>query len=272
MTAFRGKPFVVLSTTGQTKWQALPTSLAGRLINRHPMTIVGVAASGFHGLTFARFPPSGSPRRCPRKRGPALTDCSIAGSVGCRFSAGCGLGARDPWPRRPAALVQSDARRGFQACRIPPTSPRSAGISASTLSWTPLRRVIPPCDAGSRNRSGPLCGNGSPADSGMPERRGPFPGARIGPGAEITTRLALGASRGRIALLADSILLALAGGSLGACWRRSRWKHSSLFCRATSPQSPCNRPSTSACRCLPSSSASPLVCSPASLPRFRRAR
>ena len=216
-------PVVVLSYDFWKTQLASAPDVVGRkvLVNQHPMTVIGVAAPAFRASTWAKFHHSGFPLPCRRKPFPALTIYWTAARAGCKVlgrlrpdvtlaQAQAGL---QPWFK---AMLDEDTRRaGFP--RI--TAERRKRFLASTIELTPA----PQGHSGLRRRlsqplwvlfaaTAVLLGLACLNVAGLFLARG---SARD---REISTRLALGASRGRIGrqLLADSVLIALTGGLLGA--------------------------------------------------------
>ena len=216
-------PVVVLSHDFWKTQLASALDAVGRkvLINQHPMTVVGVAAAEFRGVDVGEVPSLWLPAAMSAQAIPGFDGVldrrtrwmQVLGSLkpGVTFTqAQVGL---QPWFK---AMLQEDIRReGF-----PRTTPeRRQRFLASTIELTPapqghsgLRRKLSQplwvVFAATAVLLGLACLNVAGlilARSSARER-------------EIGTRMALGASKGRISrqLLADSVLLALAGGSLGA--------------------------------------------------------
>jgi predicted permease len=215
-------PVVVLSYHVWKTQLAGDPNVVGRkvLINKHPMTVVGVAAPGFHGIDVGEVPSLWIPAAMSAQAIPGFTDMlsrrtfwmQVLGRLRPDVTlaqAGAGL---QPWFK---AMLDEDTRRaGFPNI----TAERRQRFLASTLELT----SAPQGHSVLRRRlSQPLCvlfaatavllGLACLNVAGLFLARG---SARD---REISTRFALGASRGRIGrqLLADSILIALAGGALG---------------------------------------------------------
>lgn len=191
------------------------------LVNQHPMTVIGVAAPVFRGIDVGEVPVLWVPAAMSAQAIPGFERLlnrrtrwmQILGRLRPGVDASQAQAGLQPWFK---AMLDEDTRRP-EFPRI--TAERRQRFLASSLELTPapqghssLRRTL----------SQPLwvlfaatavllllaCLN----VAGLILARG---SARA---REVSTRLALGASRGRIGrqLLADSLLLALAGGSLGA--------------------------------------------------------
>ncbi|HEV3057633.1 MAG TPA: ABC transporter permease [Vicinamibacterales bacterium] len=190
------------------------------LINQHPMTIVGVAAAGFRGIDVGEVPSLWIPASMAGQAIPSFTDLlnrrtrwvQILGRLRPDVTLAQAQAALQPWFK---AMLEEDTRRaGFPTV----TAERRQRFLASTLELTPapqghssLRRQLSKplwvLFAATAVLLGLACLN----VAGLFVARG---SARE---REISTRLALGASPGRIGrqLLADSVLLSLAGGLLG---------------------------------------------------------
>jgi predicted permease len=215
-------PLVVLSYGFWQKQLAGAPDVVGRkvLVNRHPMTVVGVAAPAFHGIDVGAVPSLWIPASMSAQAIPGFDDyrdrrtiwMQILGRLqpGMSFhQAQVGL---QPWFK---AMLSEDTRRpGFPI--ITPERRRDYFNSALVLSPAPQghsvlrRQLVQPLwvlfgvtavllGLACLNVAGLFLARGSARDR------------------EIGTRLALGASRGRMGrqLLTDSLLIALAGGLFG---------------------------------------------------------
>ena len=190
------------------------------LVNRHPMTVVGVAAPGFHGIDVGEVPSLWIPAAMSAEAIPGFNDMlnrrvrwmQVLGRLRPDVTLAQARAGLQPWFK---AMLDEDTRReGFPNI----TAERRQRFLASTLELTPapqghsmLHRTLSQplwvlfaatavlLSLACLNVAGLFLARGSARDR------------------EISTRFALGASRGRIGrqLFADSILLALAGGSLG---------------------------------------------------------
>jgi putative ABC transport system permease protein len=215
-------PVVVLSYDFWKTQLAGAPDVVGRkvLVNRHPMTVIGIAASGFRGIDVGEVPSLWIPAAMSAQAIPGFDDMlnrrvrwmQVLGRLRTDVTLAQAQVGLQPWFK---AMLDEDTRRaGFPKI----TAERRQRFLASTLELT----LAPQGHSVLRRRlSQPLwvlfgatvvllvlaCMN----VAGLFLARG---SAR---GREIRTRLALGASRGRIGrqLLTDSVLIALAGGSLG---------------------------------------------------------
>jgi len=215
-------PVVVLSHDyWKTQFASAP-DVVGRkvLVNRHPMTIVGVAAPGFRGIDVGEVPSLWIPAAMSADVFPGFDQMlnrrarwmQVFARLRPDVTLAEAQAGLQPWFK---AMLDEDARRP----EFPKITPdRRQRYFASTLELAPAAQGHSPLR---RRMSQPLwvllgattvllalaCMN----VAGLFLARG---SARQ---REIFTRLALGASRGRIGrqLLADSILVALAGGLLG---------------------------------------------------------
>ena len=219
-------PVVVLSNDF---WKAEFGGLAdivGRkvLINQHPMTVVGVAAVGFHGVDVGAVPAFWIPASMYADAFPGSEDAKdllhrptiwmqILARLRPRLTPAEAQVGLQPWFK--TWLRDNMLRPGFPTI----TANRRQGYLASTLELTsapqghsPLRRSLSEPLWLLFVATGVLLGLACLNVAGLLLARGSARGREIG------TRLALGASRSRIGrqLLADSVLLALAGGVLGA--------------------------------------------------------
>jgi predicted permease len=190
------------------------------LVNQHPMTVIGVAAPEFHGVDIGEVPALWIPAAMSAETIPGFDGLlhrrvkwmQVLGRLRPDVTLAQAQAGLQPWFR---AMLDEDARRA----EFPKITPeRRQRFFASSLELTPgrqghstlRRRLTQPLwvlftatvvllSLASLNVAGLFLARGSARHR------------------EIGTRLALGASRTRIGrqLLADSILLALAGGLLG---------------------------------------------------------
>jgi predicted permease len=176
-------------------------------INARPYTVVGVAPPGFSGLDLERFPDlyvplpaflQASPRRSPDRRDSAWL------YVMGRLAPGVSLARAD----REVARVARGA-----------SEERAADLRALTAGVEPMRGWLPPGHSGDIL---PLAAVGLAATGlvlliAAANVAGLLVGRAVGRRREIAVRIALGASRGRIAgqLLTESVVLALAGAAAG---------------------------------------------------------
>jgi predicted permease len=218
----RQSAVVVLSHQFWKSQLAGAPDVVGRkvFVNRHPMTVIGVAAPGFHGVDVGEVPSVWIPAPMSPETIPGFTDL---------------LNRRVRWmqvfarlrPDVTPAQAQSGLQSWFKAtleedvrgADFPKVTPeRRQRFLASTLELTPAPQGHAPL----RRRlwrplwvlfgaTALLLGLACLNVAGLFLARG---SARE---REISTRFALGASRGRIArqLLADSLLIAVVGGLLG---------------------------------------------------------
>jgi predicted permease len=215
-------PVVVLSYDFWRTQLGSAADVVGRkvLVNQHPMTVVGVAERSFRSVDVGEVPALWIPAAMSAQAIPGFDEMlnrrtkwmQILGRLRPDVSLAEAQAGLQPWFK---AMLQEDTRReGFPNI----TAERRQAFLASTLELTPApnghsvlrERLSQPLwvlFAATAVLLGLACLN----VAGLFLARG---SARA---REISTRLALGASRGRIGrqLLADSVLLALAGGSLG---------------------------------------------------------
>jgi predicted permease len=215
-------PVVVLSYDFWKSQFGSAQDIVGRkvLVNQHPMTVAGVAAPGFHGIDVGEIPSLWIPAVMSAQAIPGFNTMldrrtrwmQILGRLKQNVSLAQAQTGLQPWFK---AMLDEDARR-TNISRTSPENRRRFLASTLRLTAAPQGHSILRHDL-----SRPLwvlfvatavllalaCLN----VAGLILARG---SARH---REISTRLALGASRGRIGrqLLADSMLLALAGGLLG---------------------------------------------------------
>lgn len=214
-------PAVVLSYDFWKNQFGSAPDIVGRkvLVNRYPMTVVGVAAPGFHGIDVGEVPSLWIPAVMSAQAIPGFKTMldrrtrwmQILGRLKDNVSLAEAQAGLQPWFK---AMLDEDTRHArFSGA----SADHRRRFLASTLELTPA----PQGHSVLRHLSRPLwvlfaatavllalaCLN----VAGLFLARG---SARQ---REISTRLALGASRGRIGrqLLADSVLLSLAGGLLG---------------------------------------------------------
>ncbi|HEX4168150.1 MAG TPA: ABC transporter permease [Bryobacteraceae bacterium] len=217
-------PVVVLS---YDFWQAQfggAADIVGRkvLIGNHPMTVVGVAAAGFRGVDVGAVPAFWIPTSMYADANLGTDEdllnsptrwLQILARLRPGMSAAQAQAGLLPWFR--TWLEDSAHRPGFPVI----SADRRRDYLASTLQLTsapqghsPLRRSLSLPLWFLFAATGILLGLACLNVAGLFLARGSARGREIG------TRLALGASRGRIGrqLLADSLLLSMAGGVLGA--------------------------------------------------------
>ena len=217
-------PVVVLS---YDFWQAQfggAADIVGRkvLIGNHPMTVVGVAAAGFRGVDVGAVPAFWIPTSMYADADLGTDEdllssptrwLQILARVRPGVSAAQAQAGLLPWfrpwledsARRPGfPIISADRRRDYLASTLEVTS--------APQGHSPLRRSLSQPLWLLFAATGVLLGLACLNVAGLFVARGSARGREIG------TRLALGASRGRIGrqLLADSLLLAVAGGVLGA--------------------------------------------------------
>src|SRR5216117_129464 len=215
-------PVVVLSFDFWKTQLASAPDVVGRkvLINKHPMTVVGVAARGFHGIDVGEVPSLWIPATMSAQAVPGFNGMldrrtrwmQVLGRLRPDVTLAQARAGLRPWFK---TMLEEDTRRaGFP--RITPE--RRQRFLASTLELTPapqghsvLRRRLSQPFWGLFAATAVLLGLACLNVASLFLARG---SARD---REISTRLALGASRGRIGrqFLADNVLLALVGGLLG---------------------------------------------------------
>ena len=191
------------------------------LVNQHPMTVVGVAAQTFHGIDVGEVPSLWIPAVMSAQTIPGFTTMldrgtrwmQILGRLKPNVSLTTAKTGLQPWfkamldedTRRRANFSQKnpERRRRFLASTLELTAaPQGHSILRHDFSrplWVLFVATTVLLALACLNVAGLLLARGSARHR------------------EISTRLALGASRGRIGrqLLADSVLLAFAGGLLG---------------------------------------------------------
>jgi predicted permease len=217
-----GSPVVVLSYDFWKTQLASAADVVGRkvLVNKHAMTVVGVAAEGFHGVDVGEVPSLWIPAAMSAQAIPGFDGLlsrrvrwmQILARLRSDVTLGQARAGLQPWFK---AMLHEDSRRADYPTI---TAERRRRFLASTLELTPAPQGHSPLRSRLSQPLGMLfaatsvllvltCLNvaGLFVARGSARRR------------EITTRLALGASPARIArqLLADSLVLALGGGMLG---------------------------------------------------------
>ena len=215
-------PVIVLSYDfWQSQFGGAPDILGRKvLVNQHPMTIAGVAAAGFRGIDVGVVPAFWIPASMSEQIIPAFHNLrdrrvswmQILGRLRPDLTAAQAQAGLQPWFK--AMLEEDTHRAGFPNV----TAQDRRLFLASTLELTPA----PQGHSGLRRRlfqplwflfaaTGVLLALACLNVAGLFLARGSARGREIG------TRLALGASRGRLGrqLLADGLLLSFAGGALG---------------------------------------------------------
>ncbi|HKD06281.1 MAG TPA: ABC transporter permease [Bryobacteraceae bacterium] len=218
-------PVIVLS---HDFWRAEfggAADIVGRklLINQHPMTVVGVAPAAFHGVDVGAVPDFWIPASMYAEAFPGAEDAKdllrrptrwmqILARLRPDLTPAQAQVDLQPWFKswlqdnmhRPGfPMITADRRRDYLASTLDLTSAPQGHSSLRRRLSQPLWVLFA--------ATGVLLGLACLNVAGLFLARGSARGREIG------TRLALGASRGRIGrqLLADSILLAMAGGILG---------------------------------------------------------
>jgi predicted permease len=189
-------------------------------VNRYPMTVVGVAAPEFHGIDVGEVPSLWIPTSMAAHAIPgfkAMLDrrtawVQILGRLKQNVSLKQAQTGLQPWfkamleedtLRTSVSKASADRRRQFLASTLRLTAaPQGHSVLRSNMSrplWVLFAATAVLLALACLNVAGLFLARGSARQR------------------EISTRLALGASRGRVGrqLLADSVLFALAGGSLG---------------------------------------------------------
>ncbi len=215
-------PIIVLSYNfWQSQFGGAPDVLGRKVIvNGHPMTIVGVASERFRGIDVGVVPACWIPASMSEQVIPTFHNLldrrtrwmQILGRLRPDLTAAQAQAGLQPWFK--AMLEEDTHRTGFPSV----TAEDRRLFLASTLKLTPapqghspLRRSLSEPLWVLFATAGVLLGLACLNVAGLFLARGSTRGREIG------TRLALGASRGRIGrqLLADGLLLSFAGGVAG---------------------------------------------------------
>ena len=190
------------------------------LVNRHPLTIIGVAASTFRGIDVGEVPSLWIPASMSAEAIPGFNGLldrrmrwmQVLGRLREGMTLKRAQAGLQPWFK---AMLQEDLRRpGFPAV-TPERRERFLNsfivLTAAPQGHSSLRRQLSEPLWVLFAVTAVLLGLACLNVSGLFLARGSSREREIG------TRLALGASRGRLArqLLADSLLIALTGGMLG---------------------------------------------------------
>jgi predicted permease len=216
------RPLVVLSYDFWKTRFASASDVVGRTVqvNRHPMTIIGVAAMGFRGIDIGEVPSLWIPAAMSADAIPGFDQMlnrrvrwmQVFGRLRPDVTLTEAQASLQPWFK---AMLAEDARRP----EFPKITPdRMQRYLASALELTSAAQGHSPLR---RRLSQPLWvlfgGTGVLLALTCMNVAGLFLARGSARGREISTRLALGASPGRIGrqLMSDSILVALAGGLLG---------------------------------------------------------
>src|SRR5881628_2299672 len=197
-----------------------PDNRHGVLVYQHPMTVVGVAAPAFHGIDVGEVPSLWIPAVMSAQAIPGFTTMldrrtrwmQILGRLKQNVSLQQAQTGLQPWfksmldedmRRTNVSRASAEQRRRFLASTLELTpAPEGHSVLRHDLSrplWVLFVATAVLLALACLNVAGLFLARGSARHR------------------EISTRLALGASRGRIGrqLLADSVLLAFAGGLLG---------------------------------------------------------
>lgn len=215
-------PFVVLSYDFWLAQFGGAREVVGRkvLINQHPMTVIGVAAPNFHGIDVGAPPALWLPASMYAQALPGVEDLhnqptrwmQILAHLRPDLTPAQAQAGLQPWFK--TWLEENTRRPGFPVI----TADRRSRYLASSLQLTPAPQGYSPLR---RSLSQPLwilfAVTGVLLGLACLNVAGLFLARGSARAREIGTRLALGASRGRIGrqLLTDSLLLALTGGALG---------------------------------------------------------
>src|SRR6059036_2521412 len=215
-------PVVVLSYDFWRNQFASAQDIVGRtvLVNQYPMTVVGVAAQAFHGIDVGEVPSLWIPAVMSAQAIPGFTTMldrrtrwmQILGRLKQNVSLQQAQTGLQPWfksmldedmRRTNVSRASAEQRRRFLASTLELTpAPQGHSVLRQGLSrplWVLFVATVVLLALACLNVAGLFLARGSARHR------------------EVSTRLALGASRGRIGrqLLADSELLAFTGGLLG---------------------------------------------------------
>jgi predicted permease len=221
-TAPLAGPVVVLSYDfWQAEFGGAPDVIGRKvLINQHPITVVGVAAREFRGVDVGAVPALWIPASMATQVFPGSDDLrtradrwlQVLGRLRPDLTPTQAQAGLQPWFK---AWIGEDIHRPG---RDSMTAERRRRYFASTLRLTPAAQGHSPLR---RSLSAPLwvlfAATGILLGLACLNVAGLFLARGSARHRELSTRLALGASRGRIGrqLLADSVLLAIVGGALG---------------------------------------------------------
>jgi predicted permease len=216
-------PVVVLSYDFWKNNFASAQDIVGRkvLVNQFPMTVVGVASPAFHGIDVGEIPSLWIPAVMSAQAIPGFNPIldrrtrwvQILGLLKQNVSLGQAQTGLQPWfkamldvdtRRTSISRSSAEARRRFLASTLELTAtPQGHSVLRREFSrplWVLFMATVVLLALACLNVAGLFLARGSARHR------------------EVSTRLALGASRGRIGrqLLADGLLLAFTGGLLGA--------------------------------------------------------
>ncbi len=215
-------PFAVLSYDFWKVQLLGAPDVVGRkvLVNRHPMTVIGVAAPGFRGIDVGEVPSLWIPAAMSAEAIPGFDNMQnhfvrwmqVLGRLRPDMTLAATQAGLQPWfkamldedtRREGFPKITPDRRRRFLASALELTpAPQGYSLLRRTLSeplWLLFGATVVLLGLACMNVAGLFLARGSARSR------------------EIHTRLALGASRGRIGrqLLADSLLIAVVGGLPG---------------------------------------------------------
>src|SRR5882724_8619986 len=215
-------PVVVLSYDFWKNQFGSAQDIVGRkvLVNQHPMTVVGVAAQAFHGIDVGELPSLWIPAVMSAQAIPGFNPLldrrtrwvQILGRLKQNVSLAQAQTGLQPWfkamldedtRRTNIARASAEHRREFLASTLALTpAPRGHSVLRHDFArplWVLFVATLVLLALACLNVAGLFLARGSARHR------------------EVSTRLALGASRGRIGrqLLTDSVLLAFTGGLLG---------------------------------------------------------